>query len=465
MMSFSINAYLTENRKNILCLVISIIGFSLDWYTFYPGFMSPDSLDQYAQSVKMDYTDWHPPIMSLVWTLFGKIVSGPQPMLLMQLLILWTSFFILSRVFIKNYSALFFLVILFFFAPYIQNFAGNIWKDVHMSLSWLFAITIMINAFYDKRKMRWWEASISFLAICYGCWLRVNALPGGVPLLAFWIATTFPSSIKGVKQIIIFALKTIGLTVVVLIIQFSITELIIKPWKNHIEFKLFVQDLSGIYLKTGEMCFPDFIKNRPEFDTAYLRKNYKYHTFDQFWWNADNKLIFPLVQNEENIKDTRQLWLRTLKKYPLVYLEIKSKGFLDFLRITDSGTRMCTFFPYIHPNDFGLSYTPNRMGDYFFKWMYKVEHAIYMKPWFWVLLNFILLGLSFISKLKKIKPPLLALSLSSLFYLAFEFFVFPADTEFRYFYWNCMAVSVGLMMVIAELIYTSTNLGNRTKTT
>jgi len=36
------------------------------WRLFFPGFMSADSIAQYEQAVLGDYSDWHPPLMSLV---------------------------------------------------------------------------------------------------------------------------------------------------------------------------------------------------------------------------------------------------------------------------------------------------------------------------------------------------------------------------------------------------------------
>jgi len=448
----NLRIYLQKYGGLVFCLAVSIIGLVADLLAFYPGFMSPDTLDQYQQAKSHAYGDWHPPAMSYLWSILLHFKDGPQPMLLLQLLLLWSGFFIFCRLLIKQYSYFAILAVIFVFAPFVQNFAGNIWKDVHMSLSWFFASMLMIQAFYQKRKMSLRESIISLLFLIYGCWLRGNAPPGVLPLCGFWLITAFNLPILGWRAILMLGLKSIALTVIIILLQISFTSLVIKPKRNFIEYKLFVQDLSGIYVKTGDLTFPDFIKSHPAFDTAYLKGHYAYHTFDQFWWNEDNKYIFPNV-NSEQVKELRNYWIKTIVSNPGVYLDIKWKGFLNFLRIKLSGTELYTFYPYIHPNSFGFKYTANRFGNFFIDKMYKVKNKFYMKPWFWTVLNLILFPVCFLPWLSRIKIPLLTLGLSSFFYLAFEFFVFPADTEFRYFYWNCISVSMAFILAISELLY------------
>jgi hypothetical protein len=41
-----------------------------------------------------------------------------------------------------------------------------------------------------------------------------------------------------------------------------------------------------------------------------------------------------------------------------------------------------------------------------------------------------------------IKRFVIVLSASSFLYLAAEFFIIPVDTDFRYFYWNCLSLFI-----------------------
>ena len=163
----------------------------------------------------------------------------------------------------------------------------------------------------------------------------------------------------------------------------------------------------------------------------------------------DDKHLLPPL-NDDRIVELRHYWLKGLAAHPIVYLKNKTHGFLEFMRITNSGSSLAVFYPYTHPNNFGFTYTPNRLSLAFFRRIEARQTVFYMKPWFWLLVNLFLLLIVFQKKLRAVKSPVLILSLSSLFYLAFEFFVFPADTEFRYFYWNCLALSLAVIITIAE---------------
>src|SRR5436190_2041437 len=60
------------------------VGWLLVLLYAFPGFMSTDSIDQLTQARTGVYTDWHPPLMALVWKLLDGIVSGPVLMLVLQ---------------------------------------------------------------------------------------------------------------------------------------------------------------------------------------------------------------------------------------------------------------------------------------------------------------------------------------------------------------------------------------------
>ncbi len=448
MISFK-NKIVITNLVRILCFLAALAGFIFDAMACYPGFLSPDSISQYEQAVSHHYYDWHPPIMSALWGMLLPIYNGPQPMFFLQLFLLWTGFYVLLLVALRNYGYKGLLVILFILAPFVQNFVGNIWKDVHLAISWFFASMIMINAFYQQRKMTKIEAFISLLTLSYGCWIRINALPGVVPLAALWIFTLYYPALKNFKQIFIFSAKAFLVAFLMLAAQIALTKLVLKPEKSFNEYKLLAHDLTGIYVKTGDLVFPEFIKKHPGFDTVYLKNKYRYNSFDNIWWNGDGKTILPNV-NEYQMAEMTDVWLKAVQKYPDIYFENKLHGFLNFLRLTNSGVPLYTFYPMIHSNEYGFNYKPNKVGDFYYDEINPKNKALYMKPWFWALLNLVLLRLAFTAQLKRIKAPLLALTLSSFFYLAFQFFIFSADSEFRYFYWNCVAVALASTFAIFE---------------
>ncbi len=106
-------------------------------------------------------------------------------MLIFQLLLLWSSFYLIATTWCKKRVPLICLLVLFGCAPYIQNFAGLIVKDAQMALCWLLAVAIMLRAIYYKRKMTAWEATFTFLLLTYGTMVRINALPGAIPFITY----------------------------------------------------------------------------------------------------------------------------------------------------------------------------------------------------------------------------------------------------------------------------------------
>lgn len=450
-------SFIGSIKNNIVILCLSCIGFVINFITYYPGYLSPDSLDQFSQALHNHYGDWHPPLMSAFWHALLSLYIGPQPMLFFQLFLLWGSCYILLLLFKKHYPRTIWLVFVFLCAPFVQNFAGNIWKDVHMALSWLLAAAILLNAFYNHRKLNTYESIISMLLLAYGCWVRLNALPGLLPLVALWLMLLKKPeasySLFGFRSII----KTVGVCVIILLTQAVITKFAIKPNKEYSIYKLFAHDISGIYVKTGENYFPDFITQHEGFDTLYLKKNYRYATFDNIWWNPDNKKILPGV-DDAKIKELRNSWIKAISEHPIVYFKNRTNGFLAFLRISNEGDYYCSFYPFIHSNNFGFRVEPNVLSRILLPLIEGQKDFFYMQPWFWSLFNVIIFLCAFIKQLRAIKPIILVLSLSGLFYLALEFFIYQVDSDFRYFYWNCIVSFLAFILIISQLVkYRSEN--------
>ncbi|MGI8555822.1 MAG: hypothetical protein ACR2LT_05650, partial [Pyrinomonadaceae bacterium] len=68
--------------QTILLAVIAVVI----WRIYYPGIMSPDSIDQYGQALEGNFVDWHPPLMSLVLSLIFKVGGGIGTLIFMQCL-------------------------------------------------------------------------------------------------------------------------------------------------------------------------------------------------------------------------------------------------------------------------------------------------------------------------------------------------------------------------------------------
>lgn len=434
-----------KRKHDLLASIVALFGFALNLVGYYPGFISPDSLDQYQQAFTHQYSDWHPPIMAGFWSLLIRLHPGGQLMFFIQLLAFWISFFMLFKIALTHFKKVAWLVPFLFFAPFVQNFTGNIWKDVGLAISWLLALAVMLNAYYNRRAITRFETIGCFVLLCYGCWIRINALPGVVPLLGIWIYMQ-NNPFDFVLSTRRFLLKIAYTTAIVIGLQITITTLVLKPVKTYPEYKLFFHDLTGIYKETGNLYFPECIKNYEGFDSAYIRQKYIHSTFDNVWWNPDNKRVMP-NPSAENMDELQTAWMKAILKHPLVYLKNRSIGFLQFLRITNSGSTLAITYQYIHPNTYGLTFKQNGITRLFRTFVEGQRSMPYMQPWFWLLINLLVI---FLAKKELFYPDrylTLGLAYSSLLYIALEYIVYQADTEFRYFYWNCVALSLAILIL------------------
>jgi hypothetical protein len=403
--------------------------------------MAPDTLDQYSQALSNTYGDWHPPIMAGFWRMLNFIHKGPLMMLVFQLLLLWSSFYILATSWFSQRKHCFLLLFLLFLAPYVQNFAGYIIKDVQMALCWLLACCIILRASYHKRKMTQAESIFSFVLITYGTLIRINALPGAAALYFFWIGSLYTNTVKRLSLLVV----TI---VLVAILPKALNKYLFKAEKLYPEYKLMAHDLTGIYISTHVSYFPRFIQQYAGFDTAYLRSQYTPATFDNIWWNADNKRLFPGLNDSTN-KELFIAWKNAITSQKAAYLANHWNGFLYYLRIKErKEVQFFYYFPFIHPNEYGFLLHKNIVRTAFCRYIEKNSRMPYMKPWFWFLLPLLLIIITLRQPGSPLQLAGLCLSASSLLYLLPQFFIYQVDTEFRYFYWSCIAAALHVTLLI-----------------
>jgi len=418
-------------------VLLCILFFFINVFACYPGFVSPDTIDQYNQALTGVYDDWHPPIMALLWRCFTFVAKGTGPMLLFQLALLWTACAVLMSCFRNNLVKL--LVVFFCCSPVVQNFAGYIVKDVHMAFSWLLATAMIIKAVALDRKLSKPQVAIILLLLLYGTWVRINALPGVLPLIYLLVRQQFPLR-KEWKKIMI---SMVTCFMMLLLIS-GIQDKIIRPEKTHPEIKLFLQDLSGIYTHTNQQVFPRFLLEEPSFDTAYIRTHFTTATFDDIWERN-------MVVNDDSAGVLKDYWETAVKRNFPLYLKNRYDGFLYFLRIKHRPNVDLTYYWYfVTPNNFQRSVRRNLLLDTMENTIRLQANFIYMKPWFWLLLNVLLIPLAFALKRNNMRIPFLMLLLSSLCYLLPQFFIYQIDTDFRYFYWNCVACSLAMILLLSQ---------------
>jgi hypothetical protein len=211
-------------------------------------------------------------------------------------------------------------------------------------------------------------------------------------------------------------------------------------------------DIAGVRVSTGKSYYPDFIKQYPGFDDGYVTGKFNTATFDDIWWNADNKQLFPPL-DEEKKGMLIKCWGKALRENPGAYLKNHFDGFMYYMQVKRRPgiAFYYYYYPLIYPADNppGFAFTRNKVSVAATRLLNLQEHMPYMKPWFWALLSVIqLLIIARQSSSSILKITCFCLIASAILYLAPQFFIFQVDTDFRYFYWVCLsnALSAALLL-------------------
>lgn len=419
------------------------IGFLINVLAFYPGYVSPDGIDQYTQALTGRYGDWHPPAMAFVWSLLNKLHKTSGLMMTMQLAWFWYACYVLASSIKQRVWRV--LIIVFSLAPFVHNFSAYVVKDTQMAFAWLLAFALMFRAWVTGTKLAKGTLIAIFLLLLYGIWARPNAFPGGIPLCFLFAGLLLKD--RSFKRV-----SVLTVIIVALILTgghfFNRALPLIKQYP---ETKSYLHDLSGIYLQTGENVFPAFLYQHPAFDTAHIRRQYTTATFDGVWWNSNGQEIVG-EKNDEVSAKIRRSWMGAIAAHPTVYLKNRYDGFLSYLRIkpripvADYTYR----YKWMQPNTLGLTNEGNAVASAIFTYVEAGENMPYMRPWFWALLNVILFGLIPLVKDSALKQGYVVLLLSSFLYFIPQFFIYQTDTDFRYSYWNCIACTVSLFILITS---------------
>lgn len=127
--------------------------------------MSNDSISQLMQVRSRSFSDWHAPLMAIIWVAAEHVVAGPFGMLVLQTAFFWTGLALLAnRITAPVWLRASFLLVLAL-APPILSLAGTIWKDVFM-------VSLLTLAFgVADRRLAFWPVALLATAS------RHNAIP------------------------------------------------------------------------------------------------------------------------------------------------------------------------------------------------------------------------------------------------------------------------------------------------
>jgi hypothetical protein len=148
------------------------------WFLAYafPGFVTADSYTQLRQARGDEpLTDWHPPMMSLIWRYTDKLLAGPFAMLTIQsVAFLLGTYLIVRRLVSPRAAAI--VAVVFLILPNNIIVMSVVWKDALMAGFLILGLAALLE---DRTRWRVVGCVFIFLATA----VRYNALAATLPLV------------------------------------------------------------------------------------------------------------------------------------------------------------------------------------------------------------------------------------------------------------------------------------------
>ncbi|MCK3826000.1 MULTISPECIES: hypothetical protein [Pseudomonas] len=422
---------------NLIGLALFILSM-VSIFSFYPGAMTWDSMDQLRQARAGEYSDWQPPTMAYVWSWLLPLTNGPGGMFLLQCGLLWATVLILYKTCIRegySYGMLFLLIPI---APWILNFEFTLWKDVAMAYSWGLATAICLY-YKDHQKFPKTAALLVSALFIYGALVRTNSLSAGIFLLPFLINSILKvHTIKSTIFFIFISSAIIGLA------HLCVTPLIGAKKANSVSYVMF-DDIVALKVRGVEVpvsfLSPDDMNaikqceylNVHEVGAAFCLSNEKFTTITQAHY--------------QELKDA---WIQYVPRNILEYGAFRLNAFLNFIRSPS--------LPPYYPTEFRVMnqpYEPNAgirsvspvekyIADYVTTSIIILPELF--KPYSWLITSILLIGAFQLSRHCRAHS-LWLLPLSGLSYTTSYLLITPAN-DLRYAYWMIFITTLSIVLFI-----------------
>jgi hypothetical protein len=424
---------------NLIGLALFILSM-VSIYSFYPGAMTWDSMDQLRQARVGEYSDWQPPTMAFVWSWFLPLTDGPGGMLILHCSLLWATALILYKWCIREgyqYGILFLLIPI---VPWIVNFQFTLWKDVGMAYSWGLATAICV--YYKNQEKFPKSAALLVLALfLYGALVRTNSLSAGVFLLPFLANSIFKThTITRTIALMVLSCLVMGLA------HLSVPALIGAKKANSVSYVMF-DDI--VALKVRGVDVPVSFLSPEDMQIIDQCEYLKVHEIGAAFCLSDEKFSDITQKHYQELKSA---WIDYVPQNLSVYGAFRLNAFLNFIRSP-------SLAPY-YPSEFRVVNPPYEVNagvrpmspveKYTAEYVNTSTKTLseLFKPYFWIIVSASLIGLFQFSGNCR-KQSLWLLPMSGLSYTISYILITPA-TDLRYAYWMivistfCIAIFVNM---------------------
>ncbi|MER6126653.1 hypothetical protein ABT173_29385 [Streptomyces sp. NPDC001795] len=417
------------------CLLSSVV--------FSPGFMSPDSLDQLGQAQgKEPLTDWHPPVLALVWRALIALTGTPATMALLQCAILWAALWVFAACVwdLTGSRPKSLAVMAIGLAPHVLTFAGVVWKDVHMAFALLAACAVGLLGRRlppGRPRLRWTLLAVGALLLAYAVLVRKNAVFAVIPVFVMLLRALWPT--PGLR---VWLASSLALFAAVVVPGVAISAFA-QPQRTGQSSQIMLDDLVHVLSVDEVEKAAEAAATTSDFR---MRLHLAAQQCEQTQTLSDT--YFNCYPRDEragagelalHADELRSMWISQIPRHLPQYVQYRLQLFSLLLFKTSYQYQFG-----ITRNSLGLTVTHPRLEAALQTYVLGAlrDLPLLFAGWLWLA---VALFLSIRPGGGALSLPVRALGMSSLAYVLGYLPIIPA-TDFRYLYWPALAGTLGLLL-------------------
>jgi hypothetical protein len=416
---------------------------------YYPGYMSPDSVEQLRQARYGVTNNMYPPLMAYIWSITDKILPGPAGMLILHNIVFWFSLAMIAFTVIRRVFWQVIFVLAAGFWPPTYGSLGTIWKDVGMQI---FLLAALAAIFYARYRQRVWPLFLSFLCLFVAGGYRHNGLAIAVPMIALGVidfASLVPARLPrlhailqkhNLKPVFYFATGTLCLGLLLNALRFVYTYHVqdVRQWVVAMTL-----DLVGISIEQNKNYLPRYFDPSGEITVEDLKGMYSPLSANSLgdpscrkllgMTHPSDKAIRFRVLTAEQARDLRDRWAETVLDNFGSYLHNRGITAAHLL-VLDTYHPWYPFVRGIDPNPFGLQFQPSSLNSAVMRVIQASAFRTRLySAWMYYVVVLVCCFISFLWDFAYART-VQFLALSTFLYLL-SLFMFGASGDFRYNVW------------------------------
>ncbi|MFN0249220.1 MAG: hypothetical protein ACKV2T_20215 [Kofleriaceae bacterium] len=404
----------------------------------YPGYMTWDSVQQLQEARHPPLTDWHPPMMALLWRFTDSIMSGPFPMLVIQTSIMLLGLDgILRRVLAPRRAAIV-AVGLLLFPPNLVVMAV-IWKDSLMAGILLAGIAALLSP--DRR----WRV-FGCVLLSFATMLRYNAPAATLPIVVLLFQWR-----EGLSRVRRYALAA-GVWLAITIVAFGTSKLATGKESHAWHGSLAIYDIGGTLARGPTMSDEAFLAELGDVKpvpTFRIQKKLRWH-YAPTWWGPlllGDTRIFDAPETQAQRDAISATWKHLVTKFPGAYFKHRRAVFFTSLGFTDlpTGAVWTDFHTDLESELLHHRATRSSVQIAIADVLRYFENSFVFRPWFYAILALLTLPLCRRSR------PAFALLLSGIFY-ELTLLVIAPSSDYRYSHWMIVCTAIGILLALISRI-------------